>query len=158
MWYNMYFRDVISLECGKTPMTSLLIITKSHWENLKLMYDKFLLYYRELYHEQLYFRPNISCTNDAKQSCIWTVIVIDEYKFGGFDWFYFWYFNATFNNISAISWQPVFSGGGSRSTQREPPTMGKQLVPVNFITCGCESSAPFFVIYKAGREPTPYWW
>ena len=40
-----------------------------------------------------------------------------------------------------------FSGGGSRSTQREPPTMGKQLV--NFITCGFESSAPFFVIYKA---------
>ena len=38
-----------------------------------------------------------------------------------------------------------FSGGGSRSTRREPPTMGKQLV--NFITCGCESSAPFFVIY-----------
>jgi hypothetical protein len=31
--------------------------------------------------------------------------------------------------------------GGSRSTQREPPTMGKQLV--NFITCSCESSAPF---------------
>ena len=31
------------------------------------------------------------------------------------------------------------------------PTMGKQLV--NFTTCGCESSAPFFVIYKAGREP-----
>jgi len=29
----------------------------------------------------------------------------------------------------------------SRSIQREPPTMGKQLV--NFITCGCESSAPF---------------
>jgi hypothetical protein len=41
------------------------------------------------------------------------------------------------------------------STRREPPTMGKQLV--NFITCGCESSAPFFVIYKAGHEPTPYW-
>jgi hypothetical protein len=34
-----------------------------------------------------------------------------------------------------------FSDGGSRSTRREPPTMGKQLV--NFITCGCESSAPF---------------
>ena len=31
-----------------------------------------------------------------------------------------------------------FSDGGSR---REPPIMGKQLV--NFITCGCESSAPF---------------
>jgi hypothetical protein len=27
-----------------------------------------------------------------------------------------------------------FSSGGSRSTRREPPTLGKQLV--NFITCG----------------------
>ena len=34
-----------------------------------------------------------------------------------------------------------FSGGGSRSTRREPPTLGRQLV--NCITCGCESSAPF---------------
>jgi hypothetical protein len=35
-------------------------------------------------------------------------------------------------------------------------TMGKQLV--NFITCGCESTVHlFFVIYKTGREPTPYW-
>ena len=32
-----------------------------------------------------------------------------------------------------------FSSGGSQSTRREPPTMGKRLV--NFITCGCESSA-----------------
>ena len=47
-----------------------------------------------------------------------------------------------------------FSGGGSRSTRIETPTMGKQLV--NFITYGCKSSAPFFVIYKAGREPSPY--
>jgi hypothetical protein len=31
-----------------------------------------------------------------------------------------------------------FSGGRSRSTRREPPTLDKQLV--NFITCGCESS------------------
>jgi hypothetical protein len=28
-----------------------------------------------------------------------------------------------------------FSGGRSRSTRREPPTMGKQLV--SFIPCGC---------------------
>jgi len=34
-----------------------------------------------------------------------------------------------------------FSGVRSRSTQREPPTMGKQLV--NFITWGCESSTSF---------------
>jgi hypothetical protein len=40
-----------------------------------------------------------------------------------------------------------FSGGRSRSTQREPLIMGKQLV--NCITCDCESSALFFVIYKA---------
>ena len=32
--------------------------------------------------------------------------------------------------------------------------MGMQLV--HFITCVCESSAPFFVIYKAVFEPTPY--
>jgi hypothetical protein len=38
-------------------------------------------------------------------------------------------------NLMATS----FSGGGSRSTRREPPTMGKQLA--NFINC--ESSAPF---------------
>jgi hypothetical protein len=43
-----------------------------------------------------------------------------------------------FSYIMATS----FSGRGSRSTRREPQTLGKQLV--NFITCGCESSAPFF--------------
>ena len=49
-----------------------------------------------------------------------------------------------FSYIMATS----FSGGESLSTQKEQPTMGKQLV--NFIICGCESSAPFFVIYKSG--------
>jgi hypothetical protein len=48
-----------------------------------------------------------------------------------------------------------FSDEGSQSTGGEPLTMGKQLI--NFITCGCESSASFIVTYKAGREPTPYW-
>ena len=57
-------------------------------------------------------------------------------------------FQQYFNYIMVTS----FSGGGSLSTRREPSTLGKQLV--NFITCGCESSAPFFVIYKAGCEPT----
>jgi hypothetical protein len=36
-----------------------------------------------------------------------------------------------------------FSGGGSRSTRRKPPTLGKQLV--NFITCGCRSEERFSV-------------
>jgi hypothetical protein len=49
-----------------------------------------------------------------------------------------------------------FSGGWRPSTRRKPPTMGKQLV--SFITCSCMSSAPYFVTYKAKREPTPYWW
>jgi hypothetical protein len=48
------------------------------------------------------------------------------------------HFQQYFSYIMAIS----FSGGGSRNIHREPPTLGKQLV--NFITCGCESSAPFF--------------
>jgi hypothetical protein len=53
-------------------------------------------------------------------------------------------FNATFSNISAMSVMATsFSGGRSQSTRREPPTMGKQMV--SFITCGCESSAPFFI-------------
>jgi hypothetical protein len=47
-----------------------------------------------------------------------------------------------------------FSGGGSRSTRRESPTMGKQLV--NFITSE-RVECTLFVIYKAGRELTPYW-
>jgi hypothetical protein len=71
------------------------------------------------------------------------------------------------SNIKILEWGKIdipniryfmatsFSGGGSQSTWRESPTMSKQLV--SFITCGCESSAPFFVIYKDGWEPTPYW-
>ena len=66
------------------------------------------------------------------------------------DWFDFdfWCFNATFSNIMTTS----FRDGRSRSTRREQPTMGKQLVI--FITCGCESSAPSFVIYKLSRART----
>jgi hypothetical protein len=37
-----------------------------------------------------------------------------------------------------ISWRPSFSGGRSRSTRREPPTMGKQ--QVSLITCGNEKN------------------
>ena len=70
------------------------------------------------------------------------------------DWcgiFFYWslVFNATyFSYIMATS----FSGESSRSTRKESPPMGKRLV--SFITC--ESSAPFYVIYKSGRELTPY--
>jgi len=56
-------------------------------------------------------------------------------------------FNTTFSYIMATS----FSGGGSQNTLREPPTTGKQLL--NCITCGCESSAPFYIITKPGANP-----
>ena len=41
------------------------------------------------------------------------------------DWFDFWCFNATFSNISAISWRPVFSGGRSRRTTDHGQATGK---------------------------------
>ena len=69
------------------------------------------------------------------------------------DLFIYCVLNATFSNISAISWRLVLVVEETGVPEREASTMGKQLV--NFITC--DSSAPFFVIYKAGREPTPYW-
>ena len=43
-----------------------------------------------------------------------------------------------------------FSGGGSRSTRREPPTLGKQLV--NFINCGCTKTPHIFSVI-----PTQQW-
>ena len=69
------------------------------------------------------------------------------------DWIFgvYCHFQQYFSYIMATS----FSGGRSWSTRREPPTMGKQLV--NFITCDCKSSAPFFVIYKTVPEPTSHW-
>ena len=54
------------------------------------------------------------------------------------------HFQQYFSYILATS----FSGGRSRSTRREPPSGPWES---NRITCGCESSAPFFVIYEAGR-------
>ena len=57
------------------------------------------------------------------------------------------HFQQYFSYIMATS----FSGGGRRSTRREPPTMSKQLI--NCITCGCESSAPFLKYTKPGANP-----
>ena len=44
-----------------------------------------------------------------------------------------------------------FSGGRSRSTRKEPPTMDEQLA--NFITCGCESSASRFEMLTVDKDP-----
>ena len=59
----------------------------------------------------------------------------------------FFVLNATFSNISAISWRPVLVV----EEAGVPPTIGKQLV--NFITCGCKSSAPFLSFTKPGANP-----
>ena len=71
--------------------------------------------------------------------------------------FEFWGFNATFSNISAISWRPllVMEEAGVPGALGERPTMGKQLV--NFYHLRLRVECTFFVIYKVGREPTPYW-
>jgi hypothetical protein len=67
---------------------------------------------------------------------------------------YVWCLNATFSNISAISRQPVLvveeAGVPKRTTDHGEAT-GK------LYHLRCESSAPFLVIYKARREPMPYW-
>jgi hypothetical protein len=63
-------------------------------------------------------------------------------------------FNATFSNISAISWRPVLvvkEAGIPGETTDHGQVTGKLydlLLPVE---------CTLFVIYKAGREPTPYW-
>jgi hypothetical protein len=74
--------------------------------------------------------------------CVLTAIYMPWWLLTMLHWLIDWYFgvltplSAIFQLIMATS----FSGRGSRSTRREPPTMGKQLA--NLITCGCESSAP----------------
>ena len=52
------------------------------------------------------------------------------------------HFQQYFSYIMATS----FSGGRSRSTRREPPTMGKQLV--NFITCVCNMVYQIYLLLK----------
>jgi hypothetical protein len=52
--------------------------------------------------------------------------------------------NTTFSNISAIAWRPVL-------VVEEAGVTGKLYHLRLRVEC------TFFVTYKAGREPTPYW-
>jgi hypothetical protein len=54
-------------------------------------------------------------------------------------------FNATFNNISAISWRPILVVDETG----EPTTIGKQLV--NFINCGCDECTLFCNLQSQAR-------
>jgi len=56
-------------------------------------------------------------------------------------------FNATFSSISAISWRSVLV-----AEEAGVPGGNRQLSAGNWQTLyDCKSSAPFFVVYKAGR-------
>ena len=98
------------------------------------------------------------------------LIRINKYFMIAFD--DFWCFNATFNNISAISWPPVLMveeagvpsekceadvaatlhfNGRRRGTTDHGQASGK------FYHLRLRVECTLFVIYKAGRELTPYW-
>ena len=62
--------------------------------------------------------------------------------------------NATFSNISDISWRPVL-------VEEEAGIPGENHRPWEShwltLSLAAESRVHPFVIYKAGREPTSYW-
>jgi len=60
-------------------------------------------------------------------------------------------FNATFSNISAISWRPVLVVEEAERTTDHGQATGKLYHLRLRVEC------TLFVIDKAGREPTPYW-
>jgi hypothetical protein len=109
----------------------------------------------------LFTFPSSSCVVDA-QCCHWLLITSTVlwrffiYKTRSrkysLAWFRFLVPNATFSNISAISWQPVLVVEKD-GVPEEPPTMGKQLE--NFITSGYESSASVLLFTKQCTNPRP---
>ena len=61
-------------------------------------------------------------------------------------------FNATFRNITAISWRPVLVvEEAGVPVENHRPATGKLYHLRQRVEC------TLFVIYKDGREPTPYW-
>jgi hypothetical protein len=65
-------------------------------------------------------------------------------------------FNATFSNISAISWRPVLVVEETGVLYPERTTdHGQATGKLNHLRLRVECT--LFVIYKAGRETTPYW-
>ena len=61
------------------------------------------------------------------------------------------HFQQYFSYIVAVS----FSGGRNRSTLREPTDHGQATGKLYHMRLPVECT--LFVIYNAGREPTPYW-
>jgi hypothetical protein len=67
----------------------------------------------------------------------------------------FFIFSATFINISAISWRPVLvvEEAGVPGEKHRP--WASNWYKLYHLRMRVECT--LFVIYKAGREPTPYW-
>ena len=88
------------------------------------------------------YTTNKGCVNEKYNSALSNCRVVLEVIAGIilFDLNLFVVFSATFSNISAIIMVTSFSGGRSRSTRGEPPTMDKQLV--SFITCAASRVQP----------------
>jgi hypothetical protein len=73
-----------------------------------------------------------------------------KYTVVRFDLICFIVFNATFSNISAISWRPVLVVEEAGVNHDHGQATGKRYHLRMRVEC------TFFVIYKAGRELTPY--
>ena len=80
---------------------------------------------------------DMSFWNSSPENINYDMIYVMSFLWSSMDLFDLLCLTQYISYIMATS----FSGGRSRSTRREPLTMGKQLV--SCITCGCESSAPF---------------
>ena len=70
----------------------------------------------------------------------------------GIDLIWFIVFNTTCNNISAISWWLALVVEEAGVPIDQGQATGKLYHLLLRVEC------TLFVIYKAGREPTPYWW
>ena len=71
------------------------------------------------------------------------------------DLIWFLVLNTTFSNISAISWRPVIVREEA-GVPGENHDHGQATGKLDHLRLRVECT--LFVIYKAGREPTPYWW
>ena len=63
-------------------------------------------------------------------------------------------FNTTFSNISAISWRPILVV--EEAGENHQPWASNATGKLYHLQLRVECT--LCVIYKAGREPTPYWW
>jgi hypothetical protein len=64
-------------------------------------------------------------------------------------------FNTTFSNISAISWRPGLVVEEAGVNLERTTDHGQAIDKLYHLRL--QAVCTLFVIYKAGREPTPYW-